>query len=42
MLHSIFAPSIKRYGVPPETSPTLLLTIRIPYQEKNLEARIVR
>jgi hypothetical protein len=30
-LLSIFAPSIKTYGVPPETSPTLLLTIRIPY-----------
>jgi hypothetical protein len=42
MLLSIFALSIKRYGVTPETSPTLLLTIRIPYQETTLEVRIVR
>jgi hypothetical protein len=32
-LLSIFAPSIKTYGVPPETSPTLLLTIQTPYHK---------
>src|SRR5215212_6791075 len=40
MFLSIFRPSIKTYGVPPETFPTLLLTIHIPYQETNMELGI--